>query len=70
MKWIKCSDRMPKHYEDVLLCHNGYIVMSRLINGWGKNSDKVYWAGHAQYGMDYFTHWMELPEPPTKENDQ
>lgn len=43
--------------------------MSRLTNGWGKNIKKRYWEVYASAGLDYFDHWMPLPEAPQQKSD-
>lgn len=68
MPWIKCSDEMPPRSDMVLVCRGHYIVITRLVNGWGKNSNRIYWEGHAAAGLDYFDHWMPLPDPPCTES--
>ena len=59
MKWIKCSDRLPRLYENVLIYGNGinnHIQTSFLFNN----------EGHREWQEKYWipTHWMPLPQPP------
>jgi hypothetical protein len=74
MEWIKCSERLPKNEEMVLvfgkmeLGVECLIAMARLRNnewdingdiGWNPFTDS-YW----HYEGEQITHWMLLPEPP------
>ena len=64
MEWIKCSDRMPKKTQRVLLCYDkdGFV----LLGLWERIGDGRRWRVSGQYReLDLFTHWMPLPEPPT-----
>jgi len=64
MTWIKCSEQMPEPYTEVLVSRGVHVTAKRLVKGWGKNENKTYWDGCSMAGLDYFDHWMPLPEPP------
>ena len=60
MGWIKCSERLPEHEQDVLVFGVfrtdgvGGIDLGAFIEGKWK---LAMMAGE-------ITHWMELPQPP------
>lgn len=61
-KWIPCSERLPKSYDEVLIWDSldnvHYLGFYANANGWvvdGYEDDR--------YSFD-ITHWMPLPEPP------
>jgi len=60
-EWIKCSERMPDDFEDVLVSDGGNVeVMWRDCDGfwdcWAPRNSNISEAN--------VTHWMPLPEPP------
>ena len=59
-RWIPCSERLPKQFEDVLvfdaLNNTVFTVYYYKHDGWYNGWD-----------VEGITHWMPLPEPP-KEN--
>ena len=60
LRWIPCSERMPKAREWVLCqCRAGIMDVLRLTeNGdWNKNYP------HAEYMSGFVIAWMPLPEP-------
>ncbi len=68
MKWIKCSDRLPKNEETVLI----YFKNPKLSEGFigqgiytidGDKTWMILNINHNKYTREYITHWM-LPEPP------
>ena len=52
--WVKCSERMPKHGEMVLVFNGNSIEIDALAIG---KLDFECWC-------DSVTHWMPLPAPP------
>lgn len=59
-KWIKCSERMPEHLDDVLVTDGDSIEMK-----WWDGDDWDSWAErNSNICNDDVTHWMPLPEPP------
>ena len=52
--WVKCSERMPKHGEMVLVFNGNSIEIDALAIG---EFDFECWC-------DSVTHWMPLPAPP------
>lgn len=61
-EWIKCSERMPDDFEDVLVTDGDNVeVMWRHRSGlWD------YWAPrNPNISSNDVTHWMPLPEPPS-----
>ena len=67
-EWIKCSERMPEEYKDVLF----------IKKTWGNNIEfkigdfdsKMKWwqSGSGVIKNEYVTHWMPFPEPPKEES--
>ena len=53
-EWIKCSERMPKHGEVVLVFNGNSIEIDALATG---EFDFECWC-------DSVTHWMPLPDMP------
>ena len=73
MKWIKCSERLPDPYKDVLVTDGEKCWVASISD----LSYKVFLASHPdykretqnEYGAPFITystptHWMPLPEPP------
>lgn len=59
-RWISVTERLPKSFEDVLVCDatGGFRDVCYLEGGKS-------WVAHAyRYELDDVTHWMPLPEPP------
>ena len=52
--WVKCSERLPKHGEMVLVFNGNSIEIDALAIG---EFDFECWC-------DSVTHWMPLPAPP------
>jgi hypothetical protein len=66
MKWIKCSEQLPKNSDPVLVfsregCGSPIISASYFI-------DDDYWRNNVCCGDNlYVTHWMLLPLAPNEE---
>lgn len=61
-KWIKCSERMPDDFVDVLVSDGAYVEVMWF------DSDG-YWDGWVEpqavtVDSEEVTHWMPLPDPP------
>ena len=54
--WVKCSERMPKHGDMVLVFNGNSIEIDALATG---EFDFECWC-------DSVTHWMPLPAPPVE----
>ena len=54
--WVKCSERLPKHGEMVLVFNGNSIEIDTLAIG---EFDFECWC-------DSVTHWMPLPDRPTE----
>ena len=58
-EWVKCSERMPEHSKTIL-------VVTAFGEYWTGYFDRnyVFWCDETK--VENVTHWMPLPEPPTK----
>lgn len=62
-KWIKCSERMPEEFEEVLVSDGANVEVMwldcyGLWDCWVDGEDRMVCS-------DVVTHWMPLPEPPS-----
>ncbi|MDE9519818.1 DUF551 domain-containing protein [Xenorhabdus bovienii] len=66
MDWIKCSDRLPDIYADILFVRNG---CNDVHTGYLSDILDVFYSysDDGLFDIECITHWMELPEPPTGE---
>ncbi len=64
MEWIKCSDRLPKHNEQVGYVYDGEKIR-RNVHYYGFNGS---WETENSLGfyveVPYVTHWMLYPDKP------
>jgi len=63
MEWISVEDRLPKNGDPVLYYDGYFSFLGHIDNGY---------RWHSFYDGDrhcHVTHWMPLPEPPTKGED-
>ena len=55
--WIKCSERLPKCHEEVLVCNDhGDISIAVLLE-----TEREWFSKNKYYNLKSFTHWMPLP---------
>ena len=76
-KWIKCSERLPQERKEVLVGRAGSIDGEVTIAYISKDKWLYYESGDLEtmpvrwnsgFGeMEYWTHWMPLPEPPKED---
>lgn len=71
-EWIKCSERMPEVWQDVLVCgvhgHDGEKSLTDFFVGFRGTSGLWHAVNiSGDYELELYgepTHWMPLPEPP------
>ena len=63
-KWISVEERLPNDGEEVLVWVDGGILD---VGIWSKRDKGWVDASSLQQAFGV-THWMPLPEPPTKED--
>ena len=56
--WVKCSERMPELYVEVLVLVGNFIYIDSLY--YDKNLKEYWWQGNDKLP----THWMQLPDMP------
>lgn len=61
-EWVKCSDRMPECFTDVLVADGSYVEVMTLLGDGTWLPLLGDWA--ACVSVDRITHWMPLPELP------
>lgn len=61
-EWIKCSERMPEDFTDVLVTDGSYVeIMTLLTDGsWLVLLEE----GSTCVSVNNITHWMSLPKLP------
>ena len=67
--WISVKDRLPDVFDEVLVYFNGFISIAWRETEKRKNGIVGWhWDSQMSYpeSLVYVTHWMPLPEPPTK----
>jgi hypothetical protein len=64
--WIKCSDRMPKHQDKILMTYNDLVMEGRCFKGkFFHPSICAHTEGYCDCEeQEGITHWMSLPKPP------
>ena len=64
-EWIKCSDRMPEHCQEVIVCWNNYYVSDNYeVHAATYNADfECFYIHKAGLSVKDVTHWMPLPNP-------
>jgi hypothetical protein len=67
-EWIKCSERLPKKGQYVLLCADtikqpfvGYLDFNARVQFIGAVNQACYYT---QGPSPIITHWQPMPEPP------
>lgn len=67
MKWIKVKDRVPNIDELVLVCRmeeGDTIYIPRVSYVTFENRWVYSMSENTSVDLDYFTHWIQLPEKP------
>jgi hypothetical protein len=74
MEWIKCSERLPKEYEYVLLYAEPKEIWKQ--DNWnrtplifvgcrsGNYYDSAHGDGYQPFAFEEITHWMAIPPKP------
>jgi len=70
--WIKCSDRLPREFQPVIVWVNNGVTLSWCAE-WAEfgsfNKKRIRWHFDSTDEICFpeeITHWMPLPEPPKK----
>lgn len=66
IEWISVNDRLPPHYEDVLVAFINHVIEK---NPMGMEVSYVFPSGqwHTETAKYYpLTHWAKLPTPPVQ----
>lgn len=67
MNWIKCSERMPKHKQRVIIASESGVAPGYYDDGrYLKKQVGKWYSGNRILG-EGVTHWMPLPQPPQQE---
>ena len=73
MDWIKCSEKLPEHHEEVIFyvksrekCFCGYFESIPKYRSLNKNKKNFFYENLDDWWFDGedITHWMPLPKPP------
>ncbi len=73
-RWIPCSERMPENNTPVLYVWRGQSGAVAVFHGWHFEIRSLGRAWH-QSGTgihkpdEEVTHWMPIPEPPSKDDE-
>lgn len=57
-QWIPCSERLPRAYHDVVVCHGGTLVEQAMMLPDGR-----WQCAYTTYDSKSVKAWMPLPEP-------
>ncbi len=71
MNWIKCSDRLPSEYKDVLVFCTDHdskdkVIMMAFYQPKSQSWDSDYTEGIFDLDEMEVTHWTPLPLPPSE----
>ena len=69
-EWVIVKDGLPDVFDEVLVYFNGFISIAWRETEKRKNGIVEWiWNSQMSYPEDltHVTHWMPLPEPPTKQ---
>ena len=72
-EWVSVEERLPEESDGMVLFTNGKAVTSGYRNHMFRMSgEEGIYAPEIRKGGGYMrvTHWMPLPEPPTKEDQK
>ena len=65
--WIKTSDRLPKHNQEVLCCDKWNVTTATFCQiGQYQKWDLIVAGDYAEDASFEPTHWMPLPDMPEK----
>jgi hypothetical protein len=70
MEWVRAPDKMPPEGEYVMICIEGYVGISRYIDGeWdvGNHNRRPMYRRELKISSKLDAeYWMPLPIPPTE----
>lgn len=64
MKWIKCSDRLPKFNQEILCINDNQIFSAVYTYTYKDKSDEGFYDRCCWVKIDNVTHWMPRPNLP------
>ncbi|OBU13037.1 DUF551 domain-containing protein [Morganella psychrotolerans] len=64
MNWIKCSERMPKHGQRVIIASVSGVTYGYYDDGRHLKKQVGKWYSGNRLLGEEATHWMPLPQPP------
>ncbi|MBG5881488.1 DUF551 domain-containing protein [Providencia alcalifaciens] len=67
--WVKVSERLPKHREEVILFSNYGVRSGYYDDGRGLKKPVGKWYSGSRLHGGVVTHWMPLPLPPMPEGE-
>lgn len=62
-RWLSVNDAMPGDERVMFYAPPSGMLIGKLIDG-------IWWSSGVGYKMSDVTHWMPLPEPPKKGDEQ
>lgn len=64
MKWIKCSERMPKHRQRVIIASESGVTSGYYDDGRYLKKQVGKWYSENRILGEDVTHWALMPQPP------
>ena len=66
-EWVSVNERLPDIGQRVLTQKGGYVTICSLYR---RGQGKMRWNdGRRLSDLEHYTHWMPIPQPPSKAQD-